>query len=71
MTRYVFRGCRRCGGDLYINYENRRNADWLCLQCGHHPEPRAAGAHHRQRADVIHYAPIFMPGNRSDAPVAP
>ena len=41
MTRYIFRGCRRCGGDLYVDFENRRDSDWICLQCGHHPKRSA------------------------------
>ena len=37
MARYIFRGCPRCGGDLYLNYQHSSMDDWRCLQCGHHP----------------------------------
>lgn len=37
MTRFHFRGCPRCGGDLYLTPD-----DWQCLQCGHSPRPAAA-----------------------------
>ena len=33
MGRFVFRGCRRCGGDLFVN-----QGDWQCLQCGRYPQ---------------------------------
>ena len=38
MSRYIFRGCPRCGGDLYVNYHDSKPDDWQCLQCGHHPD---------------------------------
>ena len=31
MAQFIFRGCRRCAGDLFIN-----QGDWQCLQCGHY-----------------------------------
>ena len=34
MTQYLFRGCGRCGGDLYIDNQYGRDGDWICLQCG-------------------------------------
>ena len=37
MTRFHFRGCPRCGGDLYLTPD-----DWQCLQCGRSPRPAAA-----------------------------
>lgn len=37
MTRFQFRGCPRCGGDLFIN-----QGDWQCLQCGRYPRPATA-----------------------------
>ena len=40
MTRYILRGCQRCGGDLYVNYHDAGQGDWLCLQCGRHPRRR-------------------------------
>ncbi len=33
MGRFVFRGCRRCSGDLFVN-----QGDWQCLQCGRYPQ---------------------------------
>ena len=29
VSRFVLRGCPRCGGDLFLN-----EGDWQCLQCG-------------------------------------
>ena len=43
LTRYIMRGCPRCGGDLHINEQYYRKDDWQCLQCGryqHRPDPR-------------------------------
>lgn len=37
MALYQFRGCPRCGGDLYLN-----QGDWQCLQCGRHLYPPTA-----------------------------
>ena len=39
MSRFQFRGCPRCGGDLYLN-----QGDWQCLHCGRYPRPAAASA---------------------------
>ena len=39
MSRFRFRGCPRCGGDLYLN-----QGDWQCLQCGRHPRPATTAA---------------------------
>ena len=39
MTRFHFRGCPRCGGDLHLN-----QGDWQCLQCGRYPRPATAAA---------------------------
>ena len=44
MTRYIMRGCPRCGGDLYVNEQYYRRDDWQCLQCGryrHQPDPQS------------------------------
>jgi hypothetical protein len=30
-TRYILRGCPRCGGDLWFD-----DPDWSCLCCGWH-----------------------------------
>ena len=47
MTRYIFRGCQRCGGDLYLNNDEQRQEqdDWQCLQCGRyrHRKPPQPG----------------------------
>ena len=39
MSRFQFRGCPRCGGDLYLN-----QGDWQCLHCGRYPLPASAAA---------------------------
>lgn len=39
MTRFHFRGCPRCGGDLYLTPD-----DWQCLQCGRSHRPATAAA---------------------------
>src|SRR3990167_8201951 len=36
------RGCPRCGGDLWREPRiviNQEIGGWVCLQCGHRPEP--------------------------------
>ena len=46
VTRYILRGCPRCGGDLFIHDQYQRKDDWLCLQCGryrHRGRLRPAG----------------------------
>ena len=40
MTRYIFRGCPRCGGDLYLNEQHDAPDDWQCLQCGRYRSRR-------------------------------
>ena len=37
MSSFRFRGCPRCGGDLYLN-----QGDWQCLHCGRYPRPALA-----------------------------
>lgn len=37
MARFMFRGCRHCGGDLFLN-----QGDWQCLQCGRYRWSAAA-----------------------------
>ena len=34
VTRYILRGCHRCGGDLFLHDQYHRDDDWLCMQCG-------------------------------------
>lgn len=29
------KGCRRCGGDLFPDAEDRERRTFACLQCGH------------------------------------
>ena len=52
MTRYILRGCPRCGGDLYVDDQYLRKDDWLCLQCGHYrhrPLPQPPAGYFRAR----------------------
>lgn len=53
MTRYIFRGCPRCGGDLYINYHHGNQDHWRCLQCGRHPCRRQAHPPASSRGDTL------------------
>jgi hypothetical protein len=32
----MFKGCPRCGGNMYLEEEGRFR-DLVCLQCGHRP----------------------------------
>jgi hypothetical protein len=32
----MFKGCGRCGGNMYLEEEGRFK-DLVCLQCGHRP----------------------------------
>jgi DNA-directed RNA polymerase subunit M/transcription elongation factor TFIIS len=32
----MFKGCSRCGGNMYLEEEGRHR-DLVCLQCGHRP----------------------------------
>ncbi len=37
--RYSLKGCRRCGGDLYEDWDGRLGFYVSCLQCGRSPSP--------------------------------
>ncbi len=49
VTRYILRGCRRCGGDLFLHDQYRAKDDWRCMQCGryrhHHQHQLPATTH--------------------------
>ena len=41
VTRYILRGCRRCGGDLFLHNQYDRKEDWQCMQCGRYRHQRS------------------------------
>lgn len=39
----VFKGCQRCGGDMWVEEDiGSRLQDFVCLQCGHRQAVQAA-----------------------------
>ena len=60
LRTHVFKGCRRCGGDLRLERDAdimvRHNAyDYVCLQCGRHT-PLAAVLGRRWDTDTVEAA---------------
>ena len=44
----MFKGCPRCGGNMYLEEEGRFR-DLVCLQCGHRPPNAARLIDHARR----------------------
>ena len=65
VTRYILRGCRRCGGDLLLHDQYHRKDDWQCMQCGRY--------RHRQPVDPASDDPAesrLFPISNDSAPTA-
>ena len=53
-TKWILGGCKKCGGDMHLEYEFYKD-EYKCLQCGYY-EPN------KQRGDVMRIG--HPPGRR-------
>ena len=58
-----------------MNFENRRDSDWICFQCGHHPKPIARAARGGPKnpdphaAETVNRAfPVGIPAKAANTP---